>query len=335
MCTRVVFSDDKNTVITGRSMDWNDDLHSNLYVFPRGMERSTGARTNPLTWTSKYGSVVVSAYEIASADGMNEAGLAGNLLYLAESDYGQANGKPVLPISMWIQYVLDNFASVAEAVGELEREPFRIGIIQIPNGRAASLHLCISDSTGDSAIFEYVGGKLTIHHGKEYKVMTNSPIYDQQLALRAYWQHIGGMTFMPGTISAADRFVRTSFFVDAAPKQVDARYISAVPNKSFNNQALASTLGILRAVGVPLGVASATEPNISSSLWRTMSDHKNKVYYFDSATTPSVFWVDFKNVEFDAGRPVKKLKVQDGMIYAGDTAQQFTEAPSFEFAPSN
>lgn len=335
MCTRVVFSDDKDTVITGRSMDWNDDLHSNLYVFPRGMKRSTGARTNPLTWTSKYGSVVVSAYEIASADGMNEAGLAGNLLYLAESDYGQANDKPVLPISMWVQYVLDNFASVAEAVRELEKEPFRIGMIQIPNGRAASLHLCISDSTGDSAIFEYVSGRLTIHHGKEYKVMTNSPIYDQQLALRTYWQHIGGMTFMPGTISAADRFVRTSFFVDAAPKEVDARYISAVPNKSFNNQALASTLGILRAIGVPLGVASATEPNISSSLWRTLSDHKNKVYYFDSATTPSVFWVDFKNISFDAGRPVKKLKVQDGMIYAGDTAQQFADSPSFEFAPSN
>jgi choloylglycine hydrolase len=335
MCTRVIFSDDGKTVITGRSMDWNDDMHSNLYVFPRGITRAAGGQKDPLTWTSKYGSVVVSAYEIASADGMNEKGLVGNLLYLAESDYGQANGKPILPISMWVQYVLDNFASVAEAVDALQSEPFRIGIIKIPNGRAASLHLCISDSTGDSAIFEYVGGKLTIHHGKEYKVMTNSPIYDQQLALRTYWQHIGGMTFMPGTISAADRFVRTSFFVDAAPKKVDDRYITAVPNKSFNNQALASTLGILRAIGVPLGIASETEPNISSSLWRTLSDHNNRVYYFDSATTPSVFWVDFKNVNFDKGQPIKKLKVQDGMIYAGDTAQQFTDSTGFEFASSN
>jgi len=34
-----------------------------------------------------------------------------------------------------------------------------------------------------SAIFEYVHGKLAIHHGKEYHVMTNSPIYDKQIAI--------------------------------------------------------------------------------------------------------------------------------------------------------
>ena len=39
-----------------------------------------------------------------------------------------------------------------------------------------------------SAIFEYVHGKLVIHHGKEYQVMTNSPIYDQQIAINEYWK---------------------------------------------------------------------------------------------------------------------------------------------------
>jgi penicillin V acylase-like amidase (Ntn superfamily) len=29
-------------------------------------------------------------------------------------------------------------------------------------------------------------GKLVIHHGKQYTVMTNSPTFDQQLALNAY-----------------------------------------------------------------------------------------------------------------------------------------------------
>ena len=66
----------------------------------------------------------------------------------------------------------------------------------------------ISDATGDSAIFEYIKGKLIIHHAKQYQVMTNSPSFDEQLALNKYWEAIGGQTFLPGTSRAADRFAR-------------------------------------------------------------------------------------------------------------------------------
>ena len=315
-------------------MDWNDDMHSNPHAVPRGIERSAPGQKNPLTWTAKYGSVITASYEIASTDGMNEKGVAAALLYLAESQYGVSEGKPILPISMWAQYVLDNFGTVAEAVSALRQEPFRIGICEAPNGRAASLHLAISDPTGDSAIFEYIDGQLTIHHGKQYRVMTNSPVFDQHLALNAYWQRIGGMTFMPGTISAADRFVRTSFFIDAVPKKVDPRYITAVPGQSFHNQALASTLGVVRAIGVPLGIASPTEPNISATIWRTMSDQTNMVYYFDSATSPSVFWVDLKKIKFDAGQPIRKLLAAGGAIYGGEVTDKFVESPGFAFAPA-
>ena len=40
-----------------------------------------------LTWTSEYGSVVAGAFDMISVDGLNEAGLAGHVLWLAESDY--------------------------------------------------------------------------------------------------------------------------------------------------------------------------------------------------------------------------------------------------------
>ena len=45
--------------------------------------------------------------------------------------------------------------------------------------------------------------------------MTNSPAYDQQLALDAYWKEIGGLVFLPGTNRASDRFARASFFLSA------------------------------------------------------------------------------------------------------------------------
>ncbi len=336
MCTRVLYTGQLNTVITGRSMDWNEDLSSDLWAFPRGIQRTSPGSKTPVTWVSKYGSVALSAYNAATADGMNEKGLVANLLYLAESNYGPPDNRPELSIAMWIQYVLDNFGSVNEAVAELQKDAFRIGVFLTPNNRPASMHLSISDPSGDSAIVEYLEGKIVIHHGKQYQTMTNSPTFDQQLALNAYWQLIGGMTFMPGTISAADRFVRASFFNDALPKTVDKNYISAVPNQSFENQALASVLGVVRAVGSPLGINSPTEPNVSTTIWRTLSDHKNLRYYFDSAMSPCICWVDLNKINFEAGQQPKKLTLAGGAIQSGETSEKFVAAPLFEFfKPAN
>jgi penicillin V acylase-like amidase (Ntn superfamily) len=79
--------------------------------------------------------------------------------------------------------VLDHYGTVAAAVSNLREEPFYVAPTMTPDGKEGALHLAISDTTGDSAIFEHIGGKLVIHHGRQYQVMTNSPIYDQQLAL--------------------------------------------------------------------------------------------------------------------------------------------------------
>jgi penicillin V acylase-like amidase (Ntn superfamily) len=182
-CTRVLYVGDDGLVIAGRSMDWKDDTRTNLWVFPRGMQRDGAAGPNSAKWTSKYGSLATSTYEAGTADGINEKGLVANLLYLADADFGKADGKPMLSISAWPQYVLDNFATVAEAVDALRLEPFRLGAPTLPTGDAGSVHLSISDPTRDSAIFEYVGGKLVIHHGRQYVVMTNEPPFEQQLAL--------------------------------------------------------------------------------------------------------------------------------------------------------
>ncbi len=215
-CTRTLYVGADNLVITGRNMDWKEDMASNLWIFPAGIARDGAAGPRSLKWTSRFGSVAVSGYEAGSTDGMNEKGLVANLLYLAESEYGKpAGGRPLLSISAWLQYVLDSYATVAEAVDALSGEPFDILAPTLPNGAAAALHLSISDSAGDSAIFEYVGGKLKIHHGAQYRVMTNSPVYDQQLALESYWKSIGGLTFLPGTNRAADRFARASFLIGA------------------------------------------------------------------------------------------------------------------------
>nr|QFZ93290.1 linear amide C-N hydrolase [Synechococcus elongatus PCC 11802] len=321
-CTRAVYQGPNGMTITGRSMDWKDEIPANLWLFPRGMQRNGAVGPNSVTWTSKYGSVVASAFDIASTDGMNEKGLVANLLWLAESKYPEYKpSQKGLSVAAWVQYVLDNFATVEEAVNALRSEPFVVVSANIPGtDRFATLHLSISDAKGDNAIFEYIDGKLVIHHGMAYTVMTNSPTFEKQLALDGYWQQVGGLNMLPGTNRAADRFVRASFYIDAIPQTSNPRI------------AVASVFSVIRNVSVPFGISSEEEPNISSTRWRALSDQKNLVYYFETALTPNTFWVDLKKVNFEQNQPVKRLLVANNEVYAGDALSSFKPAKPFEFA---
>lgn len=323
-CTRLVYLGAHDDVITARSMDWKTDVATNLWIFPRGMARNGQAGPNSVTWTSKYGSVIASGYEVSTTDGMNEAGLVANVLWLVESEYPAYDGRgPGLSIAAWAQYVLDNYGTVKEAVEALRAQPFTVVTDKVPGeDRLATLHLSMSDASGDSAIIEYIGGKQVIHHGRDYQVMTNSPVFDQQLALNTYWKQIGGTVMLPGTNRAADRFARASFYVNAIPKSED-------PVK-----ALASVFSVIRNASVPFGINTPEEPNISSTRWRTVADHKRKLYFFESALTPNTFWVDLKDIDFskETGKVLRlDLGPDQRNVFAGNTVKDFRPAEPFAF----
>jgi penicillin V acylase-like amidase (Ntn superfamily) len=132
-CSRVTYIGPDNTVITGRSMDWMIPLHSNLWVFPEGLKRSGADGENFLIWTSKCGSVITAAYDSATTDGMNEKGLVANLLYLSSAQYSTPDPAK-LSVAAWPQYVLDNCASVGEAVKGLEGADFQLLAPSMPGG---------------------------------------------------------------------------------------------------------------------------------------------------------------------------------------------------------
>lgn len=309
---------------TARSMDWKSDVHTNLWVLPRGIERDGNCGPNSIKWKAKYGSVIASGYDVSSTDGLNEAGLSVNLLWLVESQYPSPNlSKPLLTIAAWAQYVLDQFPSVAAAVEALAAEPFSLVTANVPGEeRLTTLHMSLSDASGDSAIIEYIDGKQVIHHGRDYQVMTNSPTYDEQLALNKYWEVIGGTTMLPGTNRAADRFARANFYINAIEKQDDP------------DLAAASVLSVIRNASVPFGLSTPDEPNISSTRWRTVADHKRLLYFFESTTTPNVFWVDVSKLDLSAETgTIRKLELGPNQhnIFHGNVNDSFVESKPFEF----
>lgn len=325
-CTRVVYLGPNGRILTGRTMDWKEDIVTNLWILPRGVERTGEAGPNSAKWTAKYGSVVATGYEISTADGINEAGLMTNLLWLVESEYPKPDGKtPTLSLSLWGQYMLDNFSTVKEAVEAANRGAFLVVTGPVPGkDMTATIHLSLSDASGDSAIMQYIRGKLTIHHGRQYQVMTNSPTYDEQLALAKYWEEIGGTVMLPGTNRAADRFARAAFYVKAVPQVDDAR------------EAAAAVFSIIRNTSVPLGISTPDQPNISSTRWRTVADHKSRIYYFESTVTPNVFWVDLTKVNFAPGSGARTLQLgkDQSNIFSGEVSAQFQPAKAFRFMPA-
>jgi choloylglycine hydrolase len=328
-CTRVVYLGPDDRVLTGRTMDWKLPIVSNLWAFPRGMERDGAAGPRSAEWTSEHGSLIVSGYEISTTDGMNEEGLVVNLQWEVEATYPEDDGEtPTISLSVFPQYLLDRYATVAEAVADLRESPVLVqgGEVPVgPPGRAATVHVAMSDATGDSAIVEFVDGEMVIWHDRSYQVMTNEPTFDRQLAIREYWQGVNPREFMPGTVRATDRFVRASFYVNAVEQTSDPR------------RAAAAVFSVIRQVSVPWGISIADQPNLSTTRWRVVADQLDRRYYVESVTSPSVFWVDLADLDLSEGAEVTTLDLGVDMerVLSGESSAAFEPARPFAFQPAD
>jgi len=322
MCTRTMFVADDGRVVTGRNMDWGEDMGTDLWAFGAGLERIGENGPSAFRWTSQHSSVIAAGYNCGTTDGINDAGLVANLLYLAESDFGTPGDRPILSVGAWTQYVLDQCATVAEAVEMMQTAPFDMTAPALPNNKKSGLHLSLSDASGDSAILEFIGGALAVHHSGDHRVMTNSPVYEQQLAINAYWKEIGGDVMLPGTSRAADRFVRASFHLGNLPTEVDAR------------TAAAGVFSVQRNASKPLGASSPDRPELSKTLWTTVSDSMAGRYFFQDTLTPDVFWVDLDQLDFANSPRSRRLDLQGHPIVSGEASARFETAEPFAFLGS-
>ncbi len=328
-CTRAVYLGPEDRLRTGRSMDWKLPMVSNLWAMPRGVARDGAAGERSAQWVAEFGSLVTTGYDISTADGMNEAGLVVNLLWEVEASYPEDDGEtPRISLSVFPQYLLDRFATVADAVEDLRENPVLVAGGEVPvgpPGRAATVHVSISDATGDSAIIEFVDGEMVIWHDRSYQVMTNEPSFDRQLAVLEYWSGVNPREFLPGTVRASDRFVRAHFYINSVVQSDDPRI------------AAASVFSVIRQTSVPWGISVADQPNLSTTRWRVVADHKDRRYYVESVISPSVFWVDLDALDLSEGADIRKLDLGLDMerVLSGEVSGLFESATAFTFQPAD
>ena len=82
-------------------------------------------------------------------------------------------------------------------------------------------------------------------------------------------------------------------------------------------------------VALAVGLSSYA---VACTRWRTVADHKQMLYFFESALSPNVFWVDLKKINFKDGKTRRlDLGPDQSHIYTGDATSSFKIAKPFVF----
>jgi len=136
-------------------------------------------------------------------DGMNDAGLVVALMWLDGTEYPAPDQRPALTVLEWIQYQLDNYATVAEVLENAEK-------VRITRG-GTPLHYLIADRSGASATIEFLGGQLVVHTGNTLPTanLTNDR-YDDSV------RDLNKRRTMPTGVDSLARFSRTAMLMRQA-----------------------------------------------------------------------------------------------------------------------
>jgi len=170
-------------------------------------ELTTPNHLNPSDhcWISRYGSVTFNNFGKDFPDGgMNEAGLF--IWEMNEdADYPQNDNLPKLNQMNWMQYILDNFSTMDEAIlcaSEIEIDGW-------------GWHFFVGDAQGNTAAIAFVDGKVIVDSDDQMPVpaLFNTP-YKRELELLKYYKGFGGNYEPDVTNPKVPRFVRTAVLID-------------------------------------------------------------------------------------------------------------------------
>jgi choloylglycine hydrolase len=309
LCTRVLWNDNSVAVLAGRTADWfrapgpRAASDPKLHVMPRGLRKSGAMEgnvvvvsQNPARWTSRHGSVVVGNYNSVVVDGMNEKGLAAHALALDVTNYGPRDvSRPGVSMTLVVPYILDNAATVAEALALLPRiQPVAVPMM----GYSTGLSFSIEDRLGDSAVVEYINGAEVIRHGRQYRVVTNTKLDIAEGLLTNYdFTNPTNAVTIPGNTNSDDRFVRASWY---------SNLLSRVTPRN-RLEAKAALMSVMRNVSDPIGAPGSRPGVVHETDWRTLSDLTNRVYVFENPRTLTSLRTDLSRLDFRRGSGVRTI----------------------------
>ncbi|WP_454918677.1 linear amide C-N hydrolase [Xanthobacter sediminis] len=331
-CTSFLLKSADGGFVYGRTLEFGLPLNSALTVIPRNLAYTgTGPDGKPgtgLTWTTRYGVGGANAFGLPIVlDGVNEAGLAGGMLYLPAlalyQDVPAAEGKTSIAAHEVLTYILTSFATVAEVKEGLPRIRVNRSILdqlKMP----APMHVTVHDATGASLVIEYIGGELRMHDNPT-TVMTNAPAFDwhvtnlgNYLPLSVYNPaplKVGSLTIappstgagapgLPGDMSSPSRFVRAFLYSRAAPVLPTSTETVGLAFHILNNFDLSP--GVVRTSADSASGGGVT--GIETTEWTSVVDLKARRYFIRTYGNSQTRVLDLTKAPID-GKEIKTYPI--------------------------
>jgi hypothetical protein len=279
------------------------DVPGMVFINKRGVfkigrswsEMSTPDASNPstLNWISRYGSVTFSTFGRDMPDGgFNEVGL-----YIwemsDETEYPKNDALPKLVQMNWMQYVLDNFATLDEAVASASE--IEIG--------GWGWHYFVSDGQGRCASIEFIHGAVVVHRGETMPVpgLFNEP-YARELEVSREFRGFGGFYEPDLDDRRVPRFVKTAVMIrDYEPSRNAVAYGRMMLDRLRVNE---------------------------SPKWSVLVDARRRIVHFKTSRNPAWKHFSLAGCDFSNATPVSVLNMDQKQ--GGDVARRFHPATDRE-----
>ena len=248
-----------------------------------------------ISWTSKYGSVTFNSEGLDFPDGgMNEKGLSVFEMSMVDSKHKIDESLPTLFICLWVQYQLDNCATVDEVIRNAENI----------NQQGWAWHYFVTDKTGDCAIIEYINGRVVVYKNEAVRIPLLCNLqYAKELDQLKKYQGFGGDVEIRSSLPRAPRFVRGAKLlkefdptIHTSAEQYALQLLDEIKSRGWNK-------------------------------WGLLADVTNMKFYFYTYRNQNLRYVHFKDFDFADGKPAQILDIHADL--SGDVASNFV-AYSYE-----
>jgi len=243
---------------------------------------------NPaIAWTSRYGSVTFNAWGKEFIDGgINEVGLYIHEMSLLGTRFPEDDERPRMFMMQWMQYQLDNYASVEEVLSNLSTI--------VLDGW--TWHFFVSDRDGNTATIEFVDGDLNVYTSDSMPIpVLCNTAYPEELANLEGYAGFGGEEPVRLRDKGTARFVHAAHMIRNTPQSVD-------PDYAFQ---------ILK--------------NLERGLtqWSIVIDVNQGRVYFRTSAGRKIKYFDMARLDFSSDTPVKMLDVNSDL--RGDVFDYFVD----------
>jgi len=292
-----------DSIIVGHNLDEYIDVPGAIFVNKRDVLKEniswrdvlcflcTKKTSVPrIQWVSKYGSITYSYWGKDFIDGgMNEQGLYIGEMTLFGTKWIESE-KPPFHHHLFLQYVLDNFATVEEALD---------GISRIEIDGHCQWHFFISDKSGKTAVIEFLNDSVKIHtdHRMPIQVLCNRT-YEKELKL------------IPDNDSTYYHMLENDYV------KKDLRFMLA--SKMINEYDKNTEKPIVDYAFSILG-----KMDMGNNKWSIVYDVKNLKMFFRTNKGKNIKSIDFSSFDFSCAEPVKVFDINTDL--SGEVAEKFID----------